>query len=663
MIKFIFGPAGSGKSELVLCEIERLLREGDGRVMLIVPEQHTVATEAKLARRLPPSYALRLEATNFTRLADSVTRRVGGVSYTHLTHGAKLLILWRAMMSVWGNLKELSCTAPGDELRLIPGVFAAYRELTLGGVSPEALGRAADELELSEDSSVLSRKAHDMALISAAAADAMAKDFGEVADPVEKLARHAAESGIFDDTSVFIDSFYSLTGAEAAALGEMLRAARDVTVVIPMAHPHDDGVHLEAVKDYYRTTLRAALRHAETPENVILSGNRRGKSAELQTISAHLWDYSHSAQSAETDAPAIPDSVKLYSVSDRYAEAEALCAHIASLVRAGCRYSDIAVVCADAAKLRGVTDYALRSHSIPAFIAESSLLTSSPAVRLILSLLSVVSAWRREDILAAVKTGLTPITDEAAWAFESYTETWNIRGARMFTTPWTMNPDGYRQEFTDRGKRTLALANEAREALIPYIERFADTFYKGKAAVNGICEAIVDFFERTGAYYRLEKRAADLEAGGAADDAARERLVWEEICSAFDTLSEIVGESETDAAGFAALFRYVIADADTGAIPTGIDQVTFASATSLRTDGVRHVILLGAVDGEFPAVPSEDTYFSDADRERLAEVGVVLGGKTGTKASEELFRFGRAVSQAAESLTVFVPRSADGSPC
>lgn len=661
MVKFIFGGAGSGKTEYVYREIERLLKETDKKICLIVPEPYTVATEAALARRFPATAALRLEGTNFTRLADSLARLVGGLSYTHLTSGAKMLLLWRALMSVWPTLSELNRVSDGDGTGLIPTLFAAERELKVGGVTPEALSAAADELSDGE-SSTLSGRLRDLATVCAASAALAEEEYDGIEDPIRRLAESAHGSTYFKNTCVFIDSFYSITGAQSKVITEIIRSADDVYITVPMDSRDAEGIHLDGVKDYYKAALGAALRYGGAPEFVTLSGNKRATTAELEAVSSRLWDVAGDAPAAESSLPSVPDSVAVYSVKDRYAEAEALCSVICKLVRGGAKYSDIAVACADVAPIRGICDSALRRHGIPAFIAEESRLTSSPAVRLILSLLRIPGRWRREDVISIVKTGLSPLNDTLACAFESYTATWNIRGSRSFTSPWSMNPDGYKEELTDRGKALLMQANEARDALIPPLESFASTFEGGGATVRDVCISIVEYFEATGAYERLMSRADAIEAAGASDDAARERLTWREICTAFDTMTDIVGDVRVDASGFTALFRYAVSDLGTGAIPTGVDVVTVAGAETLRTDGIKHMIILGAIDGEFPRVPEDRGYFSDDDRRRLAEAGIILGGDTSRRASEELFRFYRAAAQASHSLTVFTPKSSAGSP-
>ena len=659
MVKFIFGGAGSGKSEHVLCEIERLLKESSRKICLIVPEPFTVATEAKIAKRFHPSSALRLEATNFTRLADSVARRVGGLSYSRLTAGTRMLLLWRSMMSVWPSLTELNQAGGSDGVGIIPTVFAAERELRLAGVTPEELYTAADELEASGENS-LSRRARDLAVICAAMS-AASEDMDDTYEPIRKLAESIKPSGYFDDTVVFIDSFYSLTGAQSAVLSEIVRCAEDVYITVPMESRQAEGVHLDGVRAFFKDAVGAALRHSDGDVDIVtLSGNHRAKSAELEAVQAHLWDYGY-VKGEDSTSPSVQGSVKVYSVLDRYAEAEAVCSEIARLVRAGARYSDIVVACADVSEVRGICDSALRRHGIPCFISETSKISASPAVRLILSLLKIPGKWRREDIISVIKTGLSPLDDDLACSFESYTDIWNIRGRHSFTNAWSMNPDGYTEEISERAAAVLAKANDARDALIPPIEGFADTFAGGRARVTDICRALTEFFA-DGAYAKMMARADMMEQNGAADDAARERLVWREICSSFDTMAEIIGDVEVDAQSFATLFRYAISDADTGAIPTGVDVVTVSGAASLRTDGVKHIIVLGAISGEFPASVADEGYFTDEDKRRLESAGVILGADASQRSSEELFRFYRVISQAAETLTVFVPKTSASSP-
>lgn len=666
MVRFVFGESGSGKTEYVISEAHRILNETDMRVLIIVPEQHTVSTEARIIEKLGNKTGLRLEVTNFTRLSEAATRRVGGISYTKLSGGARRLVLWRALISVWQSLTEFSCV-DASETRLVPYIYSALGELARSGISSSGLDAAVERLLADgEESDVrLARKLSDLSVISAADESLRRDEFGEVSDPMDRFVEIAEQSGIFENTAVFIDSFYSLTGSERLAASEIIRLAPSCVFTVPMRDRHADGIHLAAVKRYFGDMLSAALRYADAPEFICLEGNHRARFRELAVVQEKLWDDEARLSEQAEGLPSNSDAVSVISVADRYEEAEALCAVISSFVRRGCAYSDIAVVCADVKRLRGIVDVALRRHGIPCFVSEPSRLASTPVVRLVFSLLRIPGFWRGEDVISLLKTGLMPVSNEDACRFESYCNVWSIRGREMFESEWNMNPDGYKEELTERGARTLGAAGRVRDSIVPLIAEFADTFVNSKASVRDICVAIVRFAENAGVRAAMAHRSEErVKLGlGGDDDAAREELAWSELCEVMDTMVDIIGSSKVDTSGFATLFGYAVSDAELGAIPTGADEVIFTDAAGLRTDGIPHIIMLGAVDGEFPASVQDDACFSDADREKLEELGLSIGSGIDERVSEGLFRFSRTLSQASETVTVFVPRSSAGELC
>ena len=84
MITFLTGLESERKTALF---IERLKASADSgrRVTVIVPEQQAVVWERRLARALSPEAALTLDVVSFTRLANLVERRYGGLAYSLAT--------------------------------------------------------------------------------------------------------------------------------------------------------------------------------------------------------------------------------------------------------------------------------------------------------------------------------------------------------------------------------------------------------------------------------------------------------------------------------------------------------------------------------------------------------------------------------------------------
>ena len=93
MIRFIFGAPGSGKTHRVF----ELLRECPDNSFLIVPEQQTVVAERLALERLPFTAQLGFEVLNFTRLANRVFRRYGGLSYHYINPSMRSLFMWKTL--------------------------------------------------------------------------------------------------------------------------------------------------------------------------------------------------------------------------------------------------------------------------------------------------------------------------------------------------------------------------------------------------------------------------------------------------------------------------------------------------------------------------------------------------------------------------------------
>ena len=136
MIRFITGRSGSGKSETVTREVCDLINNTGREVVVIVPEQETVVWERKFAGLLKPSSNLRLEVTNFTNLARSVFREYGGLADSVIDDGSRILIMWRAMLSVWNSLNVYNNLSARED-RCIPILLRAVDELKSSGVTPE----------------------------------------------------------------------------------------------------------------------------------------------------------------------------------------------------------------------------------------------------------------------------------------------------------------------------------------------------------------------------------------------------------------------------------------------------------------------------------------------------------------------------------------------
>ncbi len=655
-IRFLCGRAGSGKSTAVLESVRQVLTTG-AQVFLIVPEQQSVVWEHRAARQLPQTASLQLEIVSFTRLANLVARSLGGLSYRYITKGGKAALMWSAMRTLAPSLSFYGSSARPD--RAVPAILSAVSEMKRCGVTPEMLSRAAGTLREDPDCVRIADRTEDLALLTAAYGQLVRASFDDDEDELAHLADRLAGTDFFTGAYVFVDSFFSLTPVENEIMYYIFRQAAGVTVTFACLPDDTDEAHLSAPRQFLTAMRRAADRAGRACETVSLTENHRAGSAELRHLEAHLWDFA----AAPLAVPDRPDSVRMITAADRYEEAEAVAYRITELVRSGARYGDIAVITRHADPLRGILDTALARHGIPYFLSAPADVTARPAVRLMLCALSVVSGgWRREDILSAVKTGLAGLTDDECDAFEAYTDTWHLRGEKVFSIPWNMNPDGYVPTVSARGQKLLTLVNEARDKLIPPLADFAALFKggDGTSRITDIGRGLYELLCAFGVWDALQAESRRLAAAGESRRADETARLWDVLMDALDTLARTLPDARADAVTYAALLRQVLSSVRMGAIPGGIDEVTLGEAHSVRLGEVPHVIIVGAAEGEFPAAPADDGFFSDTDRIRLEGAGIVLSGTSDDRMREELFWFYRAVSLPHDSLTVLIPRTDGG---
>jgi len=664
MIEFVCGRAGSGKSEYTAEKIRAALTAaGDpltgGRskkIYLIVPEQQAVVWESRAARTFPPQAALSLEIVNFSRLSNLVARAYGGLADNYITKGGKAALMWSTLSSLSDSLTVYGGNTRPE--RASPILLSAISEMKRCGVTPADLVDAAERLAEEEESIPLARRLQDLSLIAASYQHMLRERYEDDEDDLAHLAMRLKEEPFFAGADVFVDSFFSLTPVENEIMYHIFRQAENVCVTFACPAKDTGEAQFASPRSFLAAMRRAADRAHREITVTELAENRRAAAPELAYLEENLWKFDAPAYEGDVSA------IRVIKAADRYAEADAAVCRVEELIRGGARYADIALIARDAGHLRGILDTALERAGIPCFFSENADVPGRPAARLLFGALAVVGGgFRREDVLLCAKTGLCGLSDDECDALEMYTDTWHIRGARAFGTPWNMNPDGYTAQLTPRGEKLLASANDARDKLIPPLEQFASVFAdRSTAPLPEICRACYELLCTCGVWDALRDSSAALHAAGRLREASEQSQLWDVLMDALDTLAEVLPTGRADAASASALLRQVLGAVRIGSIPGGTDEVVIGSADQVRLGEVKHIILLGAADGEFPGSPSEGGFFSDTDKIRLEGEGIILSSGTAERMKEELFWFYRAAALPHDTLTVLIPAAEGGTP-
>lgn len=650
------GGIGTGKTRAVYRNIRESVINNTVSY-LVVPEQYTVECERTLAEILPPSAPLTFEVTNFSRLANTVFRALGGLSYRYASNGTQLLFLWKTLTEAAPLLSDGGDVNPGR----VKKAAGALAELHAAGIDATALSRAAKTLD-PEDA--LRARLTDLSVTESVFRGFLSEHYDDAASDLDRLAEILKITPFFDGKALYVDGFTSFTEQEYHVLS-LIAARADVTVTLTLPADADTSLAYKEAEECRRRLLAAASYNGTEFREITFAENHRSVPS-LAFISAHLFDEDTGTVPplAETD-----NSIRFFVGSDPYTAADFLAADIRRRLLYGARCRDFAIVARNTDAYAGILDAALKKNEIPFYLSTKVDIQNFEAIKMIYAAYAVCNGnFRLSDVLSYVKCNLSGIDRHDSDLFELYVTKWNINGrSRYADAPFCMHPDGYARPFSDADKEKLAAIEETRRRLIAPLLPFSATLSRAKTVADH-CRALYTFLTEMNLEDELSRQAEKKRADGDIRGAEEEAALFPVIADTLDALCDALADTAVDADTFVELMRILFSETAIGRIPSSADAVTVGSADMLRAGEPRHMYLFGVNDGEFPAPVSDGGNFSDADRRVLSALGLALSPDLEIRASRELFSFLRAFGAARETVTLlsfaqdaaFIPLSPSG---
>ncbi len=645
MLTIIQGGLYAETSRELCARIEARIAE-DKPSILLVPEQQTVTAESEYAERLPASAPRTFEVSNFTRLPNRVFRELGGLSDDYSDASVKALYMWR-------TLTELSPLLGAQFSKVNEGTVEralnAYRELRSLCLDPATLAEAAEAA--SEEHPRLSEKLSDLSKIISLFRSLHAEKYRDSGDDVLAVAEKITENPeIFRETDFFIDGFTSFTEEQYRVLNALMRVT-NVTLTLKIPKHSEEGyeyteprsVRERLTKDAARIGCRVMLKKVDGSES---------QNPLLQSILPLLW-----SPNTKIDNDCLqnnPNALKIYRCQTPYDMATFVSQDILRRVQEeGCRYRDFAIVYSKVSSVEGLLEVALRKASIPSTLHTHRDASSFEAIKLIDCAYSAVSSdFRRSDVLAYAKCGLSGLDRDAVCELELYCEKWQIEG-RGFTSEllWNMNPSGYGAKETEATAQTLRALNASKETLMAPLRIFKEDTLAAKT-VAAHAEALIRLLTSLSLEEALKKRAKLLRDFGELEAAEENKRLWKIICRALDRLVEVMGDFGADEKVFRSLLGILFRSVEMGHIPQLYDCVCAGTADLLRPRGIKHVYILGVNAGEFPMNPSDSGALTLSDRECIRSLGFPAEASRDVQNARELFSFSRAFAMGQESVSL-----------
>lgn len=629
MLTLIYGPPGSGKTYYCDTLILKALSNGK-QAVLLVPEQEAVDTENRIYdRAMSEGISLeKLTVVSFRRLANLAFRKHGGIAYSSIGNGGKLLLLWRIIEELHDALDIYKNNRDRSLIELMLGVCSEFKRYC---VTPNDLSNALVKLKEGRFKS----KLHEVTLIYSAYCARTAEKDTDSSDDINRLAEIYRTNPLDTDECFFVDSFNGFTTPELRVLKYLIKSCQ---VTVTVNKPSENGrIGFQTVEKTEKQLLEIAD-NAEIAPPIVLNNESGYAAPEFELIKNKLYDFSYSS-----DEEYSSDRITFAVCKDKFSEAEFIAARVMKLVREGARYRDIAIISRGIEKYEGVLDAVFEKHSIPLFLSSRFKLTSTPLYKTLNAALTVISdGFETDDIMTLMKCGLLDINPCEADAIEGYVTLWNINGRRWYDeTEWFMNPSGFTDEKNEDTEEKLALINQTRKKIIDPLISLKENL-KNSTGTDA-AKALYLYVKESGiySYFSNSKDPQDV-------------TVFNTFTELLDTLSKIVGDIPMNAHVLSSLLYLMAKNTDYGAIPSTLDRVTAGDASMVRCNGIKHVFLTDCENGSFPAAVTDDSFFSDSEKSVLEDYDISLSPDITEKNDLESFYFLRSASGATETLTATV---------
>lgn len=647
MIEFICSPSDERIRSIFFEKASRRIDMGN-KSYLLVPEQQVLAYEDEIGRRLKSNAPLLFTVTSFSLLSNIAQRRFGALSYKALKKPQKILFMWKALKESAPTLSLYNNTSAES---LAPRMLECIDELKMCGISQSELTDAA--LYMS-DSPIFAKKLTDIDTIYSVYSALVGNRYSDINDEQKKLLGFLSSNDMFSGYDIFVDSFTDFTPLQLAVIGHMIRYADNVTFSLPADPINDTSIHFECIRKTFSDIASLCKQYGKEYKLTVLDDPNA--SSPLSFYKENLLSPTVKGSLANAEISS-HECIEAYACLDTHEE---ICACINLIKRALCngyKLSDIAVIARDTGKYEKLLSLSAADAGIPLFTSDKKLVSDSCFAVFIISLLKIISGgWKREDIIAHLKSGLSDIPFDDISRFDLYTTRWDISGKARFLGKDFASPyKGFRKE-SDTPDAFVTSANKIKNYLFPKIKELEEKF-SGSSSLKEMLVALFNYIDSSNAANNLRSLADTAARRGDLRTAEQLSRTYSIVIKLFDDIAyALENEPQMPIKDFASMIELVFSSAEIGSIPTRKEEVIFADASMYRSFGHKIIILLGMTDGDFPRHITQSGLITDAEKSILLEEGLSIAPSNILSASKEYLFLWRSVSMAKQQLYMTFPK-------
>ena len=607
MLELILGKDWTANRNEILNRIADDVKNRRGGRILMVPELISHDMERRLSTAAGDTASLYAEVVSFTRLARRVADSVPCALEPCLDNGGRVVAMASASRQLHSKLKAYAAVETKSEF--LSELLDAVDEFKRCCITPADLKAAANQTEGS-----LSQKLQELSLLMDAYDALCHRGKRDPRDQMTWLLECLQECDYGENRVFYIDGFPDFTRQHLAILEHLIKVSPNVVVSL-----NCDEVDSRAL---------AFEKAGATAAQLVRCASRAGVEVKITKLPEPESPTVHIAQQLfQGRISGVYENLTVMRAESVHQECTAVAERIMALVRSGCRYRDISVVCGDLAAYQNVLSMVFHRCNIPIYLSGTEDILRKSVIATVLSAMeAALEGFDQKAVFRYMKSVLSPISLEDGDMVENYAILWGIRGSQWHRD-WVNHPDELGGDWTDRANNKLAQLNHARKTIIAPLLVLRDGFRDAKNMAQQV-EALYHFLESINLADRLDMLAQDMDRRGDNRSAQILNQLWEILLTALEQLHDVLGETVWDTENFTRLFTLLLSQYDVGTIPPVLDAVVAGSVSAMRCQEQKHLFVLGAAEGSLPGYGGSGGILTDQERTLLRHMGVPLTGGT-----------------------------------
>ncbi len=605
MLTLLLGTDWTANRDAVFSMLAQDVSEQKGGRILMVPELISHETERRLCISVGDTASRFAEVLTFTRLAKRVSDAAGFGALECLDNGGRLVAMASAVRQLHSRLKAYASVETRPEF--LVSLLDAVDEFKRCCISPADLYAASKQSEGS-----FAQKLEELSLILESYDSLCARGKRDPRDQMTWLLEQLEDSDFAENHVFYIDGFPDFTRQHTAVLQHLMYHSPHVVISLNADRFDSDEPAFEKASATAAELLRLAKQGNVKTKIVTVESSKRAVTSVLSML-------------FQGKIKAVPDVVQAFCAESVSQECHNAAQRILELVHSGCRYRDFSVVCTDMATYSNTLEMIFSRYHIPVYISGTEDILNRTVIATVLSAVdAAVGGFEQSDVLRYIKSPLSPLNITECDRLENYAILWNISGSRWENT-WENHPSGLGADWTGRDETYLAELNQARQKALLPLFRLGRSMKDAKS-LGQMVDALYAFLEDVQLDRRLQALALQMEQDGSLRDSQILGQLWEILLTAFQQLYDTLGDTYWDEQTFTKLLKLLLSQYDVGTIPSVLDAVTVGPVSAMRCQQPKHLLLLGASEGSFPAYSGAVGILSDQERNALRQLGVPLTG-------------------------------------